>query len=333
VDSTYHLVQVTSATTSIPIGLPLPNYECMVLDEYFEPVIVGHEGELFVGGVGVFLGYLGRDDLTSKVLIEIDGQIFYRTGDLVRLDNEGLIHYVGRKDYQIKLRGQRIELAEIEKCLLDGSSHVSACVVIKWADEHLIAYIQGSNINEKQLLDHCRHHLPPFMVPSMIIILDQFPLNSNGKLDRKQLPQPDFSSLSLSIVNDHLDMLPTNELQISIHSLWCEILQCNQISIQTSIFSIGGHSLLLMQLYHRYKMMFDLDTRTTSISQFFQYSTIIDHARLIEQATKKEEHNRITWLPLHLSQGKISLCLINTKLFSFCFFPSTSILCSTAHLA
>jgi hypothetical protein len=88
-----------------------------------------------------------------------------------------------------------------------------------------------------------------------------------------------------------------------------------------------------MQLYHQYKMMFDFDTHATSISQFFQFSTIMDHARLIEQATKKEEYNRITWLPLHLSQGKITLGSLNTKLFSLYFFPSASILCSTAHLA
>src|SRR5205085_11547665 len=104
------------------------------------------EGELLVGGIGVFAGYLRRDDLTAKALIDIDGEIFYRTGDLVRIDHNGLLHYLGRKDHQIKLHGQRIELGEIEQCLLDTS--ISACVVIKWDDDHLVAYVQSSDINE-----------------------------------------------------------------------------------------------------------------------------------------------------------------------------------------
>ena len=102
-----------------------------------------------MGGVGVFAGYLGRDDLTEKALIEIDGEIYYRTGDLVRMDNNGLLHYQGRKDHQIKLHGQRIELGEIERCLLNTS--ISACVVIKWGDDHLVAYVQSSDIDEETI--------------------------------------------------------------------------------------------------------------------------------------------------------------------------------------
>ena len=144
IDCTYHLVNITTDTESIPIGVPLPNYQCMIIDEFLQNVIIDQEGELLVGGVGVFAGYLGRDDLTEKALIEIDGEIFYRTGDLVRMDNNGLLHYQGRKDHQIKLHGQRIELGEIERCLLNTS--ISACVVMKWGDDHLVAYVQSSDI-------------------------------------------------------------------------------------------------------------------------------------------------------------------------------------------
>ena len=142
--------------------------------------------------LGVFAGYLGRDDLTAKALIEIDGELFYRTGDLVRMDNNGLLYYQGRKDHQIKLHGQRIELGEIERCLLNITS-ISACVVMKWNDDYLVAYVQSSDINEQQLREHCQSHLPPHMIPSFFIILDKLPLNPNGKIDRKQLPSPDFS--------------------------------------------------------------------------------------------------------------------------------------------
>ena len=103
--STFHLVNDITYTSSIPIGVTLANYRCMILDAFLQSVTVGQQGELLVGGVGVFAGYLGRDDLTTKALIQINGEIFYRTGDLVRMDNNGLLHYRGRKDHQIKLHG------------------------------------------------------------------------------------------------------------------------------------------------------------------------------------------------------------------------------------
>jgi non-ribosomal peptide synthetase component F len=105
VDSTFHVVDLQIDKTYTPTGYPLPNYRCMIIDEFSKNVIIGQEGELIVGGVGVFKGYLARDDLTNKALIEIDGELFYRTGDLARMDNNGLLYYQGRKDYQIKLHG------------------------------------------------------------------------------------------------------------------------------------------------------------------------------------------------------------------------------------
>ncbi|CAF3867720.1 unnamed protein product, partial [Rotaria sp. Silwood1] len=186
----------------------------MILDEFSKSVFVGQEGELFLGGIGVFAGYLGRDDLTSKALVDIDGEMFYRTGDLVKMDNKGLHHYQGRKDHQIKLHGQRIELGEIERCLLNTS--VSACVAIKWDDDHLIAYVQSSDIDEEQLRKHCQSHLPPYMVPSLFIVLDKLPLNANGKIDRKHLPPPSshFShSLPLNYTNNSEMKTPHDEIE------------------------------------------------------------------------------------------------------------------------
>jgi aryl carrier-like protein len=290
---------------SIPLGKPLPNYNCIVNDDFNQPVITAHEGELLVEGVGIFAGYLGRDDLTANALIDIDGKIFYRTGDLVRMDSNGLLHYVSRKDHQIKLHGQRIELGEIERCLLDTS--ISACVVIKWGDDHLIAYVQKScDIDEKELREHCKSHLPPHMVPSLYIVLDKFPLNVNGKIDRKLLPPPDFSHLSSIHFTDNIEqLLPRNEIELTIHQIWCDIFQQNQISIDTNIFTIGGHSLLVMQLFHRYKSEFQLEANTLSISDLFQHPTIIDHAQLIHQPVNIIQNiDDYKWFPLHLIRGK-----------------------------
>ncbi|CAF0983427.1 unnamed protein product [Adineta steineri] len=300
---TFYPVNIKFNTDSIPIGRPLPNYRHMLLDNFLQFVIITQEGELFIGGVGVFAGYLGRDDLTNRALIEIDGEIFYRTGDLVRMGNNGLLYCVGRKDFQIKLHGQRIELGEIEQCLLRTS--ISACVVMKWNDDYLVAYVQSSHINEEELRQHCESHLPSHMIPSIFIILDKLPLNQNGKIDRRLLPAPNFSSIQLT---NNIDLLtPSNEIEASLHRIWCDILQQKQISIDTDIFSIGGHSLVIMKLHHRYKVEFHLENSSLSITDLFQHPTIIHHAKLIHQISNiKQNIHDCRWLSLYLTQAPVS---------------------------
>ncbi|CAF1093076.1 unnamed protein product [Adineta steineri] len=301
-----YLIDLNKSQTSIPIGQLLANYQCLVLHGFSQFVCNGHEGELLVSGVGIFAGYLGRDDLTAKALLEIDGQLFYRTGDLVRLDNNGLIHYQGRKDHQIKLHGQRIELGEIERCLLNITS-ISACVVMKWKDDYLVAYVQSSDTNEQELRAHCQSHLPSHMIPSFFIILDKLPLNQNGKVDRKLLPPPHFSSIPLT--NTRELSLPTNDIEVSIHHIWCDIFKQNQISTDINIFTIGGHSLLMMQLFHRYKIEFHLEQKQSSfsISNLFQHPTIIHHAQLIQQSINIiHSLDDYAWSSLHLTQARAS---------------------------
>ncbi|CAF0842950.1 unnamed protein product [Adineta steineri] len=303
---TFHRVNLMANTQSIAIGRPLSNYRCMVMNQYLQSSVSGQEGELFVGGAGVFAGYLGRDDLTAKALVEIDGEPFYRTGDVVRRDNDGLLHYQGRKDHQIKLHGQRIELGEIERCLLNITS-ISTCVVMKYNDDHLIAYVQSSHINEEQLRQHCQSHLPPHMIPSFFIILDKLPLNQNGKVDRKQLPSPDFSHFPSIHLKNHVKSLqPRNAIEVTIQHIWCDICDHKQISIDTNIFLIGGHSLILIELLHRYKTTFHLDTKSLSITDLLQNPTIIGHAQFIHQALNIEQHIDSSWSSLHLTQARAS---------------------------
>ena len=288
---------------SIPLGLPLVNYQCLVIDDSSQSVTVGQEGQLLVAGVGVFAGYLGREDLTLKALVEINGELFYRTGDLVQMDHNGLLHYRGRKDHQIKLHGQRIELGEIERCLLNNAS-VSACVVIKWGDDHLIAYVQTSTIDEHHLREHCQLHLPPHMIPSIFIILDRLPLNANGKVDRKLLPTPTFTVRSSMLPRNDILLLPSgNDIEVIIHRIWCDLFQLAHISHDANIFTIGGHSLFLTQLYQLYKTTFHLKRNCFSITDLFQHPTIIDHARLIHQVIDMKEQIDDHWSSLHLIQG------------------------------
>ncbi|CAF4156926.1 unnamed protein product, partial [Adineta steineri] len=299
--STYHLVNIKSNTSSIPVGRSLPNYQSILLDTFLQNTSIGQKGELFTGGVGVFAGYLGYDNLTAKALIEIDDELFYRMGDLVTMDNNGLLHYQGRKDHQIKLRGQRIELGEIERCLLNITS-ISACVVMKWKDDYLVAYVQSSDIHEELLRRYCQSHLPPHMVPSVFIILDKIPLNQNGKIDRKQLPSPDFY-LSTSLSFNKTDT-PLNQFEERIHTIWCQVLHSNEnhIARTTSFFSIGGHSLLFIELYHHYQSVFNFDAHTLSIAPFLQQPTIIQHSQLL-QTVIMNNIKTTQWCTLHINEG------------------------------
>ena len=297
-----HRVECITKTQTIALGKPLSNYRCIIMNGYSQQSAINQEGELFIGGVGVFVGYLGCDDLTAKALIEIDGGLFYRTGDLVRMDNNGLLYYQGRKDHQIKLRGQRIELGEIERCLLNITS-ISACVVMKWNDDYLVAYVQSSDINEQELCEHCQSHLPLHMIPSFFIILDKLPLNPNGKIDRKQLPSPDFSLSPL--MSSDKSVTPLNQFEERIHTIWCQVLHCNEnhISRTTNFFSVGGHSLLFIELYHHYQSVFNFDTHTLSIAPFLQQPTIFQHSQLL-QTVIMNNIRATQWHTLHINEGR-----------------------------
>ncbi|CAF4093531.1 unnamed protein product, partial [Adineta steineri] len=284
------------------IGKLLPNYISAIMDDYFQFAVVNQEGELFVGGACVFAGYFGRNDSTAKALVEIDDELFYRTGDLVRINSNGLLYYQGRKDHQIKLHGQRIELGEIERCLLNTS--ISACVVMKWNDDYLVAYVQSSDVNEQELREYCQSYLPPHMVPSVFIILDKLPLNANGKVDRKQLPSPQFS-LSTLLSPDKSDT-PLNQFEERIHTIWCQVLHYNEnhISGTASFFSVGGHSLRFIELYYRYQSLFNFDAHSLSIGLFLQQPTIRQHAQLL-QTLPSNDTQTTQWQTLHINQDRL----------------------------
>ncbi|CAF1208882.1 unnamed protein product, partial [Adineta steineri] len=278
INCTNHPIDLNKNQTDIPIGQSLPTYHFLILDMFLQTGGIGYEGELVIEGVDVFVGYRGRDDLTAQVMININ-------------DN-GLIHYVGRRDFQVKLRGQRIELQEIIQCLLMLTS-ITTCVVIKWDENHLIAYIQSDSINVEQLRHHCQSNQPSHMIPSIFIILEKLPLSPNGKVDRKRLPPPDLSLLTLSSSSssttelENRSNLPQNQLQKQIHDIWCEILRCigQHISTTANFFSIGGHSLLFIELYHRYQQLYDFDNRVLSIGLFLQQPTILQHSQLLQSIT------------------------------------------------
>jgi acyl-CoA synthetase (AMP-forming)/AMP-acid ligase II/acyl carrier protein len=287
IDCTYHLVDMNANHNILPIGHPLPNYKCIILDEFLQPVTIGQEGELFVAGVGLFAAYLGSDDLTSKVMIEINGVRYYRTGDLVRMDEKGLLYYIGRKDHQIKLHGRRIDLSEIERCLL-GCTPVSACVVIKWNDnDQLIAYVQSSNVTDDQLHKYCRFHLPSHMIPSRFIILELLPLNENGTINRKLLPVSHCSSLTNA--ND-INLTPLTPLEEKLQCIFSEVFDNESPNINMSFIQMGGKSLDAIRIRSLIRERIGIQIDASFI---FTSSSIRQFARTIEALLLSDDKSSV----------------------------------------
>ncbi|CAF4860286.1 unnamed protein product, partial [Rotaria socialis] len=296
-----------STITSQPIGRPMVGYRIYLLDEYRQPVIPGQQGEIVIGGVGVFAGYYGRADLTSQVLIDIDDEQCYITGDLARLDvrSEELV-FMGRRDFQVKLRGQRIELGEIEETIVRGSIFVSGCIVVKYTyheQEHLLAYVEvaGNQMKTEELREGCVSRLPSYMIPSIFICLDRFPLMSNGKVDRKALPAPESMTFRATLL-EHIQ--PTTKMEERVQNIWCKVLHMESISVKLSWFALHGTSLLFMKLYNMYQIEFGI---APDIVDCFRHSTISEHAKLLSKiiTSTGAEHYQ-AWSCLNLDKGEAS---------------------------
>ncbi|CAF1470753.1 unnamed protein product, partial [Adineta ricciae] len=313
---TQDIKQVIEPTCIGPLS---PNLKCRILDQYMQTILPdGHQiGELCVSGPSVFPGYLNRDDLTQRVLVtglSEQKEKYYKTGDLVRLNTNGFLHYVGRRDFMVKLRGQRIELAEIEQTLSDASPNVSKCVVIKHENsnkghEYLAAFVQTTDKSIEHILQQkCQERLAPYMVPSVFILLDKLPLSENGKIDRARLPNPD-TIIAQAI--DQRDKEPMTEIERRISVLWCDILRLDTIpSTSFSLFKLGGNSLLLIKLYYSYQKVIQFDTNSLLISQFFRKPTIVDHAKLLEAHQITTE---LQWESFHMTKGPASFA--QTRLY------------------
>jgi hypothetical protein len=289
----------------VPIGRCLPGRTAAILDFYGQQIIPDGRstGEIFIGGIGIFAGYLNRPEDTARVLVDLPHRhgVFYRTGDIGRMTCQGELVFVGRTDFQVKLRGQRIELGEIETVIMRCSTHITNSVVVKLMHndiEHLVAYVQTSAPLEAGVMrDTCMQYLPLYMVPSLFVLLDRFPLNPNGKLDRRALPTPDFSLL-LSSHSVAGDQQPYTEREQQVSSIWCGILHMATMpSADTNFFQLGGNSLLLIALHHAYQSQFQ---QSVNISDLFRHATIARHAQLLDT-------HRITiessWLPCRLTKG------------------------------
>jgi thioesterase domain-containing protein len=237
---------------AVPIGRPIANKRIYLLDQHDQPVPVGAVGELYIGGVGVARGYLNRSELTAKAFVPDpfagcrDARI-YKTGDLARYLPDGNIVFLGRNDHQVKIRGFRIELGEIEARLIDHPLVRSAAVVAmgNGSDKRLVAYVVAKNDNRLAhiLRSHIKSCLPDYMIPAAFVRLDDFPLSSNGKLDRRRLPQPDSDAVAYQQYEP-----PHGDMETAIMTIWINILNIDKIGRHDNFFMLGGHSLLAVRM-------------------------------------------------------------------------------------
>ncbi|WP_188433819.1 non-ribosomal peptide synthetase, partial [Kroppenstedtia guangzhouensis] len=293
--STVH--HVTEQKGPIPIGRPVMNTKLYVLDAKMQPVPIGVSGELYIGGDGVSQGYLNRPDLTAERFLPnpFTGKGWiYRTGDLARYLSDGKLECLGRMDHQVKLRGYRIELSEIE-VVLQQHPAVGQAVVIDYEDEvgdkRLIAYLlpAGESLPaDRELRNHCFTQLPEYMVPSAYVELDEIPLTPNRKVDRRALPAPDPTHIK---GKDDIT-LPRTPVEKKLAAIFSELLHVEAVDIHDSFFDIGGHSLLATRLISR---MYDEFQVKLPIQSLFQLKSVEKLSRRIEQAwmngNETEDHS------------------------------------------
>lgn len=313
--STVDKIEVDDETISI--GKPLDDTRIYFLDENLNEVPAGEVGEIYIAGAGVSKGYINKPSLTNERYINLPqekGKV-YRTGDLGRIMPSGKIQCLGRVDHQVKIRGYRIELEEIEQ-VLNQLPNVQKAIVnpitLQPGNQQLIAYViispQNPQADQKALFKQWRNHLldnlPPFMVPSFFKILEKFPLTPNGKIDRKNLPNP-LTSSHLEQPKEENNLPNANETLIA--NIWKEALKLDSINITDNFFELGGHSLLAVQVMQKIEKATGVKLPLASL---FEYPSAKALAMLLGKAEKEIKWNSLVNIkpegnktPLYLIHG------------------------------
>ena len=273
-------------TNEVPIGKPIQNMQAYVLDRNDQPMPIGIPGELHLGGVGLARGYLNQPELTDKKFIaspfsnEKDAKL-YKTGDLARYLSDGNIEYLGRIDHQVKIRGFRIELGEIEVVLRQHPMVNDALAAVheeKTATKQIVAYVVLQKEHETVtsiLRNYLKEHLPDFMIPSTIMILDAFPITPGGKVDRKALPKPEITREDL----EESYLAPETQTEKKVAEIWKNVLDVKKIGVDDNFFELGGHSLLAIQVVSLINDAFGVNSL---LSHLFERPTVAGLSELID---------------------------------------------------
>ncbi|MEN0035915.1 MAG: amino acid adenylation domain-containing protein [Cellvibrio sp.] len=338
VDVTYHPADYrngdehTAGGAGVPIGRPVWNTQVRVLDQYLRQVPVGATGELYLCGVQLAMGYLGRADLTSSRFVADPysseaGARMYRTGDIVRWLPQGVIEYFGRADDQIKIRGQRVELGEIETLLLQQTGVANAvvnAVVLGQVDaaqanmdnRQLVAYIVPEAGHEPALpiiQSNLQAQLPAHMVPVAWVILDALPLSANGKLDRKALPIPSSGLSTNAGQSNRQGRLPVRGLETRLANVFARVLDVEQVFADDDFFALGGHSLMAMRLAAEIRRELQ---RPVAVGQIMTSPTVEKLAAQLNDSVMLNDFGNDGFDQLiHLRQGQGAPL--------FCFYPGS----------
>lgn len=285
IDVSFYDCPKNNVPDSIPIGKPIDNTGLFITDKHLQLQPIGVAGELCISGTGLARGYLNREELTHEKFVKVNWQngLVYRTGDLARWLPDGNIEYLGRMDHQVKIRGYRIELGEIEHCLLQQQLIKEALVVAKQRGEnesYLCAYIVVHQpLAEEAIKEELAKTLPAYMIPHYIITLDKMPLSSNGKVNRKVLPEP--TRLRPLNGNTVTDISPQKQ---KLAAIWKEVLKTEQLSMEDNFFSVGGDSILAIRLISKVNKTFSV---SVSLAAFYDAQTFGELAELLIQEMQK----------------------------------------------
>ncbi|QYX31921.1 non-ribosomal peptide synthetase [Sphaerospermopsis torques-reginae] len=289
---------------SLPIGKPIGDRTVYILDTHLHRVPIGVAGELYIGGASVARGYLNQPKLTRERFISnpfMEGDTLYKTGDLVRSLPNGNIEFIGRIDTQVKLRGFRIELAEIE-AVLNQHPDIQQVVVIAREDEPgkklLVAYLvaQDNVATPSSLRNFLKSKLPDYMIPAAFVFLDNLPLTPNGKINRRALPIPDHTQRNLEVNF----VPPSTDTEQELAAIWTEVLNLKQVGIHDNFFELGGHSLLATQAISRLREVFSLDF---PLRYLFENPTIAELAQKVtEQQIEQAENDELARILAEVDQ-------------------------------
>ncbi|WP_276318281.1 non-ribosomal peptide synthetase [Serratia microhaemolytica] len=268
--------QLTTNQRIVPIGQPMNQTAIYLLDSEQQPVPAGSIGEIYIGGSGVARGYFKQAELTAQRFLpdpfsDQPSARLYRTGDLARWQGDGQLLYLGRNDQQVKIRGFRVEPGEIASQLKLHPA-VSEAVVVARGERHalqLVAYVIADNrqhIEPIALRQHLAQRLPAYMLPIAYVPISTLPLTSNGKLDKRALPEPTQQAFARAEY-----VAPQGEIERNLAALWCELLEIERVSRHDNFFALGGHSLLAVRLCSRVQQRFGL---SLSVTQLFSHSTL-----------------------------------------------------------
>ncbi|MET0395594.1 MAG: amino acid adenylation domain-containing protein, partial [Longimicrobiaceae bacterium] len=297
-----------------PIGRTFGNTQLYVLDRWLEPVPVGVAGELYIGGVGVVRGYMGRAELTAERFLPdphrgVAGARLYRTGDLGRRRSDGEIEFLGRADHQVKVRGYRVELGEIE-AVLRGHERVREAVVLLREDapgqQRLVAYVvpeAGAEPSSAELRAHVAEQVPEYMVPGAFVVMDQLPVSAAGKVERRLLPAPE-------PMEDEEYVGPRTLAEELLAGIWAEVLKLERVGVEESFFELGGYSLLATQVVARARQAFGVEVPLRAL---FEAPTVAGLAGRIEAlrsagappAPPMERAPRTQALPVSFAQQRL----------------------------